>query len=207
MRSLAFVLVLIACGGARAVPPHRFAVPLQVGALVTDDAAFVGFARALRADVAAVLAAHPDDIDHLFVLAMLEALDGRWPEAVARLDHIRAVEHDPRKQIMTGLSIRVWADARARGTSFRDALERIVSALPIDVVRDDLAMLRAMGQTFTPATCRQLVDESVGPHVHDATISFDDAQTVTFQRYAAVQLAGVGADIDAVLAAHGIGLP
>ena len=112
---------------------------------------------------------------------------------------------------MTGLSIRIGADARAHGGaspgSYAAALERVLVTVPLDQVRDDLAMLRAMGQTFTPEVCRKMVADAVGPHVHDGTVDFTDAQTIVFQRYAAVILAPVGAVIDRGLAAHGIGLP
>jgi hypothetical protein len=145
------------------------------------------------------------------VLAMLDALEDRWSAAVAKLDRIRAVEPDPVKALMTGLSIRIGAEARARGSaspdSYAGALERALSSLPLDQVRDELAMLRAMGQTFTPEVCRELVAEAIGPRVRDGTVGFDDARTIVFQRYAAVVLAPVGSVIDRVLAAHGIGLP
>src|SRR3569623_1790878 len=185
----------IACGliamviGARGGAPRptlRYTVPANVGDLVIDDARFSQFAGAVRRDAAAEVRSHGEAAarDALFVRAMA---------------------------IRTGLSIRIGADARAHGgatpESYAAALERVLATVPLDQVRDDLAMLRAMGQTFTPDVCRKMVAEAVGPHVHDGTVDFTDAQTIVFQRYAAVVLAPVGAVIDRGLAAHGIGLP
>jgi hypothetical protein len=108
---------------------------------------------------------------------------------------------------MTGLTIRVWADAIAHGgdaEAFRAALERKLTTMPIDLVRGQLAMLRAMGQVFSPDVCRKLVDDAIGAHLHDGALSLDQVQAVAFQRYAVVRLVPVGAVIDQVLGAHGI---
>jgi hypothetical protein len=143
---------------------------------------------------------------------MLDALDDRWADAVGELDRLRAVETDPKAKAMTGLSIRVWADARAHGgdtaEAFGAALERAVAALPVELVRADLGMLRAMGQAFTPAVCQQLVDAEVGPHVRAGAVTdLQDAWAIVFQRYAVKRLVQVGPTIDRVLGAHGIELP
>jgi len=216
MSRILYVLIaavaITACAGTPR-PALRYPVPSDVGDLVTDDARFSRFAEPVRRDAEADVHAHGDAAarDALFVLAMLDALDDHWPAAVAKLDRIRAVEPDHVKAIMTGLSIRIGADGRAHGGaspgSYAAALERVLVTVPLDEVRDDLAMLRAMGQTFTPEVCRKMVADAVGPHVHDGTVDFTDAQTIVFQRYAAVILAPVGAVIDRGLAAHGIGLP
>jgi hypothetical protein len=209
------IAVLVACGGAAPPPPapaapaeHRYAVPAEVGALVVDDAGFAAFARALRRDAEADLATatNPRFIqDRRFVLALLDALDERWPEAVAEVERVRALETDARTRAMTGLTIRVWADALARGgtpDAFAAALERRVDELPLDLVRDELATLRTMGQVFSPETCKRLVDDAV--RVQAGTIGFDDAQGVAFQRYAVKRLVPVGPVIDRVLGARGI---
>lgn len=214
------VVALAACAAAppRAAPPvappaaHRYPVPAAVGQLVVDDAAFAAFARAVRLDLEGELAHGVSEAAAVrkrrFVLAVLDALDERWPDAVAELDRIRAIEPDARAQVMTGLTIRIWADARDHGgdtgEAFRGALERALAALPIDLVKDSLSELRTMGQVFTPELCRQLVDQEVGPHVAHGTIALDDAHAVIFQRYAVKRLVPVGAVIDSVLAAHGI---
>jgi hypothetical protein len=228
---IASVLILglstAGCGGRQAAsvtpapppatpPPsasdHRYKVPAEVGLLVTDAHAFAALATPVRNDLEADLVRGLSDPqatkDREFLLAMLDALDGHWPEAVSRLDRIRALETEPRAKVMTGLSIRIWADTIARGddspSGFRAAMERIVATLPLQLVRDDLSMLRTMGQVFTAEVCRQLVNETIGPLLKDGTIGFAELGGVVFQRYAVVRLVQVGAHIDAVLGAHGI---
>lgn len=204
-------------GGTVAAAPAigRYPVPADVGVLVADAAAFARFSAPVRVDLDAVIAAPgPGSAAEVkearFVRSILAALDDRWADAVADLDAIAAVETDPRAKAMTGLSIRVWADAVAHGgdaAAFGEALERAVAAAPRELVRPDLEMLRAMGQTFSPAVCRQLVVDQVGPAVQGGTIGPAEVHAVVFQRYAAVRLAPVGAVIDAVLGAHGVDLP
>ena len=107
----------------------------------------------------------PNLKDRLFILALLDALDGHWTEALARIDRIAAVETKPADKVMTGLTIRVWSDALAHGgdhDAFRAALERKLATMPIDLVRTELSILRTMGQVFTPDACRKLVDQEIG---------------------------------------------
>jgi hypothetical protein len=79
--------------------------------------------------------------------------------------------------------------------------------MPIDLVRPQLSILRAMGQVFTPEMCRKLVNDEIGARLQGGALSFEQAQAVAFQRYAVVRLAPVGAAIDQVLAARGIEPP
>jgi hypothetical protein len=206
--AIMWLVGFVACGAAP-VRPTRLPVPEDVGSLVVDDSAFTSFSSGLARDVDVGLVQTPNDKDRLFIRAMLAALGDHWDAAVADLDRIRTVETDPRAKVMTGLTIRIWADAIGHGGdtpgSFRAALERTVATLPVALVYDDLAELRAMGHTFTPEVCRSLVGAAVRPV--RGTIPFDDAQTIVFQRYAVKRLVAVGAILDEVLAAHGIELP
>jgi hypothetical protein len=222
-RALTSALVVCACAAAprlrvdrpEQLPAHTYRVPPDVGRLVVDAAAFAELARAVRADLELDLERydirHAETLkEHLFILAVLDALADRWDDAVARLDRIAAVETDPGARVMTGLTIRVWADARAHGgdapPAFRSALERKVAELPVDLVRTALATLRMMGRTFTPEVCRRLVDDSVGGDARSGPISLEAVHAIVFQRYAVVRLAPVGRDIDEVLARAGIAI-
>jgi hypothetical protein len=186
-------------------------VPPDVGRLAVDGGAFADLARPVRADLEG---ARGGDVEatkeRLFVLALLDALDDRWPEAVARLDAIAAIEDKPAARVMTGLTIRVWADALAHGgdtpQAFRAALARKVAALPVELVREQLKVLRAMGRAFTPDACRAMLQDAVGPEAKSGAIGLDAVHAVAFQRYAVVRLAPVGRDIDEVLGAAGIPL-
>ena len=191
-------LFVLLAGCAHAASGYR--VPSDVGVLVTDPPAFAAFARDLRAGGERELPATSGEPrkEHLFTLALLDALDGHWPAAVARLDQIAALETSPAARAMRGLTIRIFAE----GGDFRQAMEHQLAQLPIELVRDQLAMLRTMAQVFTPAVCRQLVVENV--KARGGRVSFDDAQAIAFQRYAVVYLVPVAPVIDKVLAEHGI---
>ena len=226
MHRLFLVLLIAACGSAPRPAPrpaverpaqgadHRYRVT-DAGRLVIAGVAVADLARRLRPDIERDLTAGAvrdaeGQRDRWFLLALLDALDDRWDQAVANIDRAAALETDPGDRAMTGLTIRVWADAIAHGgdaEAFRAALERKLTALPMDLVRGQLAMLRAMGQVFSPDVCRKLVDDAIGAHLHDGALSLDQAQAIAFQRYAVVRLVPVGAVIDQVLGAHGIEPP
>jgi hypothetical protein len=217
---LLLVAATSACATAAPAPLHGWRVPAPVGRLLVDDAAFAEFARAVRADVERELARAARDPratqatqatkDRWFVLALLDALDDRFADSVAALDRLAALEDTPNAKAMNGLTIRVWADARAVGgdtpDAFRAALQRRLSTMPLERVRDGLSMLRTMGRVFTPDVCRQLVDEEVGPRVKNGLVDLDQVHAVLFQRWAVKRLVPVGKAIDEVLAAHGIEL-
>lgn len=194
------------------LPVHRYVVAGDIGRLVVDATAFAGLARRLRSDVEHDLAAFdirdPASLkDRLFTLALLDALDDHWTESLARIDRIAAVELEPVAKAMTGLTIRVWADAIANGgdrEAFRAALERKLSSMPTDLVRKELSVLRTMGQVFTVEVCRHLVDEEIGRHVASGGLSLEQVQAIAFQRYAVVRLVPVGDIIDRVLGRRGI---
>jgi hypothetical protein len=193
------------------LPVHRYEVTGDVGRLVVDPTAFAELARRLRGDVEHDLAAFdirdPASLkNRLFTLALLDALDDRWTESLARIDRIAAVEVEPAARAMTGLTIRVWADAIVRGgdrEAFRAALERKLSSMPTELVRAELSMLRTMGQVFTADVCRRLVEE-IGRHVASSGLTLEQAQAIAFQRYAVVRLVPVGDIIDRVLGIRGI---
>jgi len=220
MQRLLAVLLLAACASAprprveRAdqLPTHRYPVAGHVGDLVVDATAFARLAAPLRADMESDLARFdirdPESLkDRLFVLALLDALDNRWPEALARIDQIAAVETKPADKAMTGLTIRVWSDALAHGgtpDAFRAALDRKLATMPLDLVRNDLSILRTMGQVFTPDVCRQLVESEIGPKLDRGALTLEQAQAIAFQRYAVVRLVPVASAIDQALGALGI---
>ncbi len=215
-------IVLVACAhpgapvAASAPAPHRYLVPEDVERLLVDGAAFATFARPLRRDLEADLTrGAPLDRatrrDRLFDLALLDALDGDWDGAVARLDRIAAEEPDATARIMTGLTIRVWADAHHAGggtrAAFAAALEQRVTAMPYDAVREPFAALREMGRVFSAAYCQQLIQEYAGAAAARGALSLEQASAVLFQRYVVVELVPVGPVITEVMgrvmAAHG----
>lgn len=216
---------VLACGGKQ--PPANevsstaptdavYPVPTPIASIVTDKAAFARFAKAVRPDLEKDVD-HPDPAiakSRLFVLSMLDALEDRWPEAIAALDKAATYESTPEGKTMLGLTLRVWNDARNISggktydlDAFRVALDTRLTGLKLSELIEPLLVLRTMGQTFTPAVCAELVAAEVGPRVVDGKVGIGDAHAIVFQRWAVVNLVPAGKVIDEVLAAKGIGPP
>lgn len=208
---IVLVLAIAACGGAGHRGPvvtqePRYKVPADVGSLVVDEKAFAELAAALRPDLERESTSKDPEVAkaRLFVLAMLDALEDKWPSSLVYLDRVRDLESKPEDKAMTGLTLRVWIDVAGDATKYRAAFESRASELPRDKLVEQLAMLRTMGQVFTPDVCRQLVNQEVSPHVKNGTVGIDQAHAIVFQRYAVVRLVPVGNDIDEVLGALGV---
>lgn len=209
---IAIALAGFACSGIghRKPPPEqsiaRYHVPAEVGTLVIDEAAFAKFAAEIRPDLERESSSKDPETAkaRLFVLAMLDALDNKWPSALAFLDRVTALETKPEDKAMTGLTLRVWSDVGGDAAKFRAAFDSRASRLPRDKLVEPLAMLRTMGQFFTPDVCRQLVNQEVSPHVKDGTVGIDQVHAIVFQRYAVVRLVPVGPQIDEALGALGV---
>ncbi len=210
--AIAILLAVGACSSAspRPVPaatqPARYPVPAEVGSIVVDEAAFAAFAAAVRPDLERESSSKDPEVAkaRLFVLAMLDALDEKWDSSLVYLDKVRDLETTPEDKLMTGLTLRVWIDVAGDASKYRVAFESRATKLPRDRLVEPLAMLRTMGQVFTPDVCRQLVNQEVSPHVEDNTVDIEQAHAIVFQRYAVVRLVPVGTDIDAVLESLGV---
>jgi hypothetical protein len=193
------------------LPAHVYRVPPHPGALVVDAAAFAALARALRADLEHDLAAY--DVrdpavmkEHLFNLAILDALDGRWQEAVERLDRAAARETRPAQRQMMGLTIRVWAAALAAGrddaSGFREALQRKLEQMPLDLVGDELRQLVTLAGLVTPQFCQGVVELQIGPAARQGDIPLELAEAILFQRWLYLRLIPVAPAIGEVVGAR-----
>ncbi|CAN5880153.1 hypothetical protein BH11MYX2_BH11MYX2_18800 [soil metagenome] len=186
-----------------------YPVPTPIATIVTDDKAFAAFAKAIRHDLEAGATDKDPAVakERLFVLAMLDALDEKWDEAIETLDKAAALETDPVGKTMLGLTIRVWSDAHSDTSpdAFQTAFDARLSAMKLDKVGDELVVLRTIAQSLTSAdVCAQQVAQEVGPHVSNGAVSIDDAHAIVFMRYAAVRLVPVRVAIDETLGKHGI---
>jgi hypothetical protein len=196
------VLVLIALASCAGTPshgggrpaPHSYAVPPDVDRLVVDDAAFARFAAPLRRDLARDLPHAPD-----------RATRKQLQFDLALFDAIAAEEPDPATRLMTGVTIRAWADAIAAGgdptAAFRHALDARIRAMPYELVAQPLAELREIGASLTVQLGRALVRDHLGAAARTGTLSYPDASAIVFQRYAALRIAPVGPVIAEVVGA------
>jgi hypothetical protein len=214
---LALLLLVAACAHAPpAARARRYPVPADVERLLVDDAAFAALVRAVRPDLEADVALGIAVVgwstwrDRQFDLALLDALDGNWELAVHDLDVIAREEKDPAAKIMTGLTIRVWADARRAGgdlhAAFGAALAERVRHMPYELLETPFAMLRQMGASFTREVCMGLIHDFAGASAAKGSLAIGEVEAVLFQRYVVLNLVPVGDEIvrvmDGVIAAH-----
>ncbi|HEY4057757.1 MAG TPA: hypothetical protein VGM39_14180 [Kofleriaceae bacterium] len=186
-----------------------YPVPTPIAKIVTDDASFAAFAKAIRPDLEAGTSDKDPSVakERLFVLAMLDALDNKWDEAIDTLDKAAALMPDAVGKQMLGLTIRVWSDARSDSSpdAFQAAFDARLSAMKLDKIGDELVVLRTMSQSLTSVDmCAQQVAQEVGPHVASGNVGLDDAHAIVFMRYAALRIVPVRLAIDATLGKHGI---
>jgi hypothetical protein len=191
------------------LPEHVYHVPPEPGRLVVDAASFAELAKQMRADLERDLSDYDirDNVivkDHLFHLAILDALDGKWSESTARLDRASALEDNPALRHMMGLTIRVWAAAVQAGhddaTGFREALEKKLAAMPIDVVREELRQLVTIANLVTPQFCQNIIDLQMGQVARQkGTVTLDAAEGILFQRWLYLRLIPVAPAIPEVV--------
>ena len=100
-------------------------------------------------------------------------------------------------------TIRVWADARARGgddpAAFGTALERWLAATSYELVAAELPQLREISSALTPDMSRTVVTDVVGPEAADGRIDRAQASIVLFHRYAMRHIAPCAGVIDDIV--------
>ena len=123
------------------------------------DAAFAPLAAALRRDTESVLAGY--DIadkaaqrDLIGLLAQLDFLEGRYDQALARAEAVRALQDKPADKLLSGLRLRAMATAAQAHTPGSDAYRQAVAAfitqalapLPYPVIENDIKQFKASAE-------------------------------------------------------------
>src|SRR5688500_13417495 len=93
------------------LPRFNYKIDGKVEELLRDDAKFKAFAQKLRTDIDSVLIRYeiPDksvERGYLATLAQLDYLEGRYDDAMLRVDRIRALEEKPADKLISGLTLR-----------------------------------------------------------------------------------------------------
>lgn len=154
----------IAVSSVDDLPRHTYKVEGKGSEFMQSDAPFKAFAAKVRADVEGDLEKY--DIkdpttrqSYLGVLQMIAVVEGRWDDALALTEQVRALEGKEAKRLMTGQVLGSYVAARrAAGNdparvreAFRDELAARVGALPWATVREEVLAARSRAQIMTRA--------------------------------------------------------
>lgn len=178
----------------------RFSYPVagDLEALVRDPQRFGELARAVRRDTESVLAGY--DIAEkatrrqlLELLAQLDLVEGRYDDALAHSEQVRALQARPASKLLSGLLTRaVVAAARQAGNrtsaAYRDEVARIVRSqlegLPYAEIQEDIRAMRTFTEMAGEARLLGPVRDELQPLVdRTGTLSSELAPAVIHARY------------------------
>jgi hypothetical protein len=180
------------------LPRFNYRIDGKVEDLLRDDAKFKAFAAKLRADIDSVLAKYeiPDkavERGYLGTLAQLDYLEGRYDDAMLRIERMRALEEKPADKLLTGLTLRAMIMAERKvgsrvtdayrqevGQMIREALDK----MPFPVVQNEVKEIKASAEIVGEPLIVGSVRERLQPIVDKAgALSSEFAPGVVNAKY------------------------
>ena len=178
----------------------RFAYKLsgQLEDTVRSAERFAPLGAALRRDAESVLNNY-DIADAatkrglLNQLALLDFLDGRYDAALARAEQVKALQDKPADKLLSGLRLRVMAqaakthgrDTPAYRKAVTEGIARELAPLPYAVIGNDIRELKASAETIGEALVLGRVREVLQPMAASSgELSSDFAPSLLNARYA-----------------------
>jgi subtilisin family serine protease len=181
------------------LPRHTYTLPGSVSELLQSDEQFAAFAAKVRADTEADLEKYAIDdaatLQRLHgVLLALDMLEGRYDDALKRIEQIRALEDKEALKLTTGLSSKAIIAARretgreiddaATRAAFQRHLAAAVAELPWDVVQDNIEEAKGRAEILSENLVMGLVKGQWDPiAAQKGEISSDIATSVVRMRY------------------------
>jgi subtilisin family serine protease len=180
------------------LPRFTYQVDGKVEDLLTDDGKFATFAQQLRQDIDSVLAGYeiPDKASErqlLGTLTQLDVLEGRYADALARSDQIKALQEKPADRLLSGMQLRAMLAARQETGGFgseaykKDVGQRIRTALdgmPYQVIENDVKSAKSRADIASPALVIGSIREQIQPTVDKTgSLSSDQAPGVVNAKY------------------------
>ena len=180
------------------LPRFNYKIDGKVEDLLRDDAKFKAFAQKLRADIDSVLIRYeiPDksvERGYLATLAQLDYLEGRYDDAMLRVDRIRSLEEKPADKLMSGLTLRTMIMAERKvGSRVTDAyrqdvgnmLREALDKMPYAVVQNEVKEMKASAEIIGEPLILGSVRERLQPIVDKAgALSSEFAPSVVSARY------------------------
>lgn len=141
------------------LPRFSYRIEGQVEDLVKQPERFAPFAAQVRRDIDSVLSGYeiPDKAtrrDLLNTLSLLDALEGRWDQALARAEEVRSLQEKPADKLISGLRLRAVSEAarthapgsEAHRKAVAEIIARELAAVPYAVVQNDIRELKASAE-------------------------------------------------------------
>jgi hypothetical protein len=162
------------------LPRHTYKIAGSVSDLLKADEAFAEFARKVRADIEGDLAKYEINdaatLQGLYgTLRNLDLLEGRYDDALKRVEQIRALETKEALKLTAGLTAEAFVAARretgkdvddpAMRAAFRRHLAAHVEKLPWDVVQDDLKQSKGRAEILSRNLVTGMVQSQLDPIV------------------------------------------
>lgn len=180
------------------LPRFSYRVAGKVEDLVRNPERYAPFAAAVRRDIEGVLERYeiPDRATQrelLNTLALLDFLDGRYEQAHARAEQVRALQDKPADKLISGLRLRSAAraaQAHGIGTeAYRRAVSEFVAAelaaAPNAVIDNEVRELKASAELISEALVVGRLREVLQPIVDKGgALSSEFAPGVISSRYA-----------------------
>lgn len=160
------------------MPRFTYKIDGPLEEIVRSGDRFAPLAAAIRRDIEGVLAGYeiPDkgtQRDLIATLAALDFLDGQYDRSIERLEAVRALQDKPADKLLSGLRLRVMAQAARAQAAGSDgyrkavaaAIRRELDAMPFAVIENDIKGAKAGAELMGEALMLGRVREVLQPIV------------------------------------------
>jgi hypothetical protein len=176
------------------LPQHTYPVKGKVSDMVTSEQQIMTLAGQIRGNIEKDLATYeiddPTTLQRMYGrLATIDMVEGRYQDALKRLDQVRVLEDKEAARLTSGLTTRAMIAARKEANpksdmpAYKKAYQRIlaeqVAKLPWDVVQDDIEGAKGMLEIRSETLMMGMIKARMEPVVaKTGELSADDASTV-----------------------------
>jgi len=152
------------------LPRHTYRIEGTAGELVQNREAILKLAAEVRRDLQADLDAYeiPDRTTlkgYYQALRTIAYLEGRTDEALALGETIRGLEDKEAARLMDGLTLRALVASAKDPARFERELEALVSALPYEVVQDQVKQTKGMMEIVSANLVIGQIQATVDPMI------------------------------------------
>lgn len=180
------------------LPRFTYPVSGKLEAMVRNPEALAPLATAVRRDTESVLARHDiadkaTERDLLTQLAVIDYLEGRYPQALQRLAQVQALQEKPADKLMSGLRLRAAATAAlkaapgtpAHAQGVAEFLAAELAKMPYEVVANEVRELKASAEIASDGLALGRVREVLQPLADaNGNLSNEAAPGLLFARLA-----------------------